>query len=340
MPTPTPAAVGEKYKSFQDTYRDAPTDEHVPSLQNKDAAKIVLPTPPFSCISQYGRRVLFCTDCGKPRIIYSRKKLTESQQLAIDTYLEVFEFICGRPLFPEGHSLEEVLYQPKQTRCRAPISSQYYRAANVIAMPGWKWVCAVDGCHDASEAAIEDDGYSCLPRCALCKEGGKEAPKARSNVRSNARSGTTVATIAPEPVGDGGANVSTCTSVDAVGEEETAQASAATSDGATRSTRGDGGDVLEGAEEIAAPVVLDPTANLSVVRTIRTGGRRASSLRSPADFVGDIGVSVGTRSRSRSQGKTGSRRRAKMPQRYRDSDDEDEGLSVGGPKRMKRRRRG
>jgi len=166
---------------------DMPTDEHVPSLQDKPA-KIVLPTPPFNCIPQYGRCVLFCSDCGKPRIIYAQKKLTDSQRDVLDAHLEAgFEYICGKSLFPEGHSLEKVVFQPKQTRCRVAISSQYYRAANVMAMDGWRWVCGVDGCHDASESAIEDDSYSCLPRCIICKEAGKEAPKSRSNTRRGAR---------------------------------------------------------------------------------------------------------------------------------------------------------
>ena len=331
MPTPTPAAAGERYKSFDETYGDVPTDDHVPSLRDKEA-RIVLPTPPFSCISQYARRLLVCGDCNKPRILYSQRKLTESQTSSLDAHLDDFKYICGKPLFPEGHSLDGIVFQQRQTRCRVAISAQYYRASNIMGLEGWKWVCGVDGCHDASEAAIEDDDYSHLPRCAACKEAGREAPKARSNTRSVARPRQTVTAPASSAAEEGGEGAAV---TEAAAEDVDGDASAGgIDDGAAtiaiaeadsdENVTGRGDDAVEEGNN---------SADGASEGNISSAGASSDGGASDADEAGAANLAIADTLKRRA-----SSRNAQMPERFRrdDSSSDDGGRSAGPRKRRRR----
>jgi len=173
-------------------------DDDCPSVKakprNDTVEKIALPKPNFKVQRQSARRVVSCTLCAKPRILYSRVALTDDQVNLLDEALEESSYACGQLIFPTGHILEKVVFQPVKTKCITKISPQFYQLDHKIV--GWRWVCSV--CLPYGDAAVEAAGYPDLPRCVVCKEDGCDSRRARSNPTKMARIAGRVAAAAED----------------------------------------------------------------------------------------------------------------------------------------------
>ena len=207
MPTPTLTVKNgrtkavEEYKTYEETIGEDPVDNDCPSVKgrprNCTVEKIALPKPTFKIAKQYARRVVSCTLCMKRRILYSRSSLKSEQVDQLDEVLEQSSYACGQLVFPTGHVLEHVVFQPVQTKCSGRISPQYYKIRPDIV--GWRWICSV--CliiGDGDDAAVETSEYKGLPRCVVCKDDGCDSTRARRNAFPMARKVGTVAAAAED----------------------------------------------------------------------------------------------------------------------------------------------
>ena len=170
LPAPTLEKPGSDrlYQSFEQTYTDAePSDDARPGRSADVQPSIPLPKPTFKLTKQTARRIVFCTDCTKPRLLFSQKQLSSDQDKQLDAALDQLEFSCRSPLFEEGDELEGVVFQHWQSCCALTIDLKYYQNADRLF--GYKWLCS--SCLDTAQGDwIEDADYKGLPRCLSCKE--------------------------------------------------------------------------------------------------------------------------------------------------------------------------
>ncbi|XP_052820704.1 uncharacterized protein LOC128246516 [Mya arenaria] len=66
--------------------------------QRQPAVGHSLGEPTFSMTAQTARGVVHCCECNKPRLYYSRTKLTSKQNLLIAKCISKFTFTCGAPI--------------------------------------------------------------------------------------------------------------------------------------------------------------------------------------------------------------------------------------------------
>ena len=102
LPDPEP---GEDmhYKSFEELYGKETTENHRPSLKNtklkkKDKTKSSKHTMPFCPSAARAKNVgiiVNCVKCEKPCLLFSAKKLTETDKTILRSFLDIIFFTCG-----------------------------------------------------------------------------------------------------------------------------------------------------------------------------------------------------------------------------------------------------
>ena len=84
------------YKSFTDLYGALTTEQHRPTLQNKSTG--LSHGIPFSPNAQTARELIFCSECLKPRVIYSQRKLTVLEEGVLLRTIEGLFYSCDSVL--------------------------------------------------------------------------------------------------------------------------------------------------------------------------------------------------------------------------------------------------
>ena len=68
------------------TDKDRPGATYLPCKANKT----IVPQPKWKRVGQRARRIVWCTECGKPRLIFSKLALTSEERTLIDVVMENF----------------------------------------------------------------------------------------------------------------------------------------------------------------------------------------------------------------------------------------------------------
>ncbi|XP_070563443.1 uncharacterized protein [Ptychodera flava] len=115
LPDPVPTPDGEHYKSFSELYGTETSEKYCPSIAN--GRKQTLPAERevgFRLSGETVRHKVDCCECQKPRLIYSKKKLTNDEMVELDILKENCDYSCGSCLIPPDHSLKEVLAEERE----------------------------------------------------------------------------------------------------------------------------------------------------------------------------------------------------------------------------------
>ena len=158
---------GEVYKPFPDVYGTTKTEKDQPSLQS--SAEKGDSGIPFNPSGQFARNVgKFvgeCTECNKPRVLYSSRKLLSNDQENLDRVLSDTSFSCGTTLKDyitdetgDGHILNHV-FGRKNVSCNSRTETPYYSCNS---FPN---ICIHCG---KNEDLLDTPGY--YPRCESCKQ--------------------------------------------------------------------------------------------------------------------------------------------------------------------------
>jgi len=134
IPTPVLTQDEGKYKDFSDVWGTEPTDQHCPSIKNRNRTDTSIPKSPFQLLKANARLLKVCDQCEFPRILYSKKQLTTMEKKKAEVFFDNNGYICGMDL-----SEIPYLYQHQKTVCYSSISLQYYQLANKLS--GYKKVC-------------------------------------------------------------------------------------------------------------------------------------------------------------------------------------------------------
>ncbi|XP_046330978.1 uncharacterized protein LOC124114453 [Haliotis rufescens] len=100
LPDPVPFDDGHHYKSFDSVYGTNTSEEHCPSMQKRPPTlnSHGIPFSPSAQTCKTVQRNVFCTECGKPRVLYCEKKIDRSSLIILDRILELYEYSCGSNL--------------------------------------------------------------------------------------------------------------------------------------------------------------------------------------------------------------------------------------------------
>lgn len=86
---PTPERDGEKYKDFVDVHGTEPNDSNVPSkLIKMTTASNDTPKPPFPLAYTRARKIVVCTECEFPRLLYTKYAMEKASLAIIDQYID------------------------------------------------------------------------------------------------------------------------------------------------------------------------------------------------------------------------------------------------------------
>lgn len=121
--------------------------------------------------TQHARASAVCIECNKPRVVYSRTKLSQRAQLSLAVALSEFEYTCGSHLFPPTVSpaLRRDVAVRDNLQCAMPIELPYYAAEL-----GRKDLCAYCGDPNAeTDAELKLKYKTVLPICGSCRAEGE-----------------------------------------------------------------------------------------------------------------------------------------------------------------------
>ena len=85
----------EHYKPFEEVYGTETTEEHRPSLKQKILLGHQIPFSPSAQTAKTVQKTVKCSDCEKPRVIYSLTKLTVAEQILLNKVLDTYIYSCG-----------------------------------------------------------------------------------------------------------------------------------------------------------------------------------------------------------------------------------------------------
>ena len=186
LPSPEPAADQNSYLQFAEVYDGrAPTDIHRPSLKSSPSNHPA--DAQYSAImnSNKVRCSIPCSECHKPRCVYSSSKLTKDQLESVAEVEASQEYVCGAALFDGGDLAGKAVVR-QSLSCQSPVEVAYFSAK--IAFPSCCFHCG-----DTANLLDDEDEYIAgmkrkysvvRPLCSTCHGKGMDA-----SVRSGIKTG-------------------------------------------------------------------------------------------------------------------------------------------------------
>ena len=157
------------YKGYHSLKGIETSEDHCPSLQSKSQRDTSL-LQEQGCsnsffTAQRVRLTVICTECSKPRCIYSQTALSSVGKELLLRALEEHEYSCGSTLLPPEHSLNGNVFIRTGQRCANPVELCYYSCKQ-----GFQGVCCY--CADAEAHKPQEflrNFHTVLPICDACR---------------------------------------------------------------------------------------------------------------------------------------------------------------------------
>lgn len=144
-----------------------PVTENVSKLNDMQVPKSS--DDPGLCTVQNSRSLVSCVECSKPRVIYSRHRLTERQQTSVVIGLSEYDYTCGSMLLPPENPMFKNIMTRTDITCQSPVELQYYSSGLGLAD-----LCAHCGFNSGQVSTDLLKRYkTVLPLCDECKDSGK-----------------------------------------------------------------------------------------------------------------------------------------------------------------------
>ena len=125
--------------------------------------------------AQTARLLCICSECRKPRVIYSRHKVSNRQSTMISNALEEFDYTCGAPILEDDHKLYNAFAVRVALTCSTHVEFAYYGASL-----GPKDLCGICGITKGdAKLELKKSYKTVLPICNVCEEQGNRPITAR-----------------------------------------------------------------------------------------------------------------------------------------------------------------
>ena len=119
--------------------------------------------------AQYARMAVNCVECRKPRVIYSKQRLSERQKVNLCVSMSECDYTCGAPLLPPNDPYVSVAVTKQNLVCAQPIEISFYSASI-----GRRDLCAHCGIEEAhTNEELKTKYRTVLPICDECEQAGK-----------------------------------------------------------------------------------------------------------------------------------------------------------------------
>ena len=103
----------EKYIKFERAYDmlGTPNDNDRPMISTSKGDTVgVQPPKNFRFVKQCARKIVWCRECGRPRLIYSKMRLEDEIDQKLDLALEMVSYTCGGPIVDTSHELAKLFF--------------------------------------------------------------------------------------------------------------------------------------------------------------------------------------------------------------------------------------
>ena len=168
----------EHYKKFDAVYGQTLSEEDRPSLSQtilSEGSKIDKERKDI-LVSAKVRGTIVCSECYKPRCIYSKARLSKSESVKLLQVQDSRLYTCGSSLFVSGSSLADSVVVKEALTCNSPMESQYYSAV-LVKFELVCYYCGLGGegslVEDEEIVALKKSYAFVAPICFLCRSDGK-----------------------------------------------------------------------------------------------------------------------------------------------------------------------
>ncbi|XP_041369880.1 uncharacterized protein LOC121383848 [Gigantopelta aegis] len=117
---------------------------------------------------------IICHECGKRRVVYSGRKLTAGQAMALERLQEEVNYSCGSSLFLEGSEFADVVVAREGINCNSNIETTYF-AGKTAVFDDICFFCGDDHVAETPEIVELQREYGIVrPMCTTCLSSGKK----------------------------------------------------------------------------------------------------------------------------------------------------------------------
>ena len=120
---------GGEYEEFDTLYGSQTNESYCPSLAEAEHKCHGMPFPPSAQYARSTGLVIQCDECGKWRLLYSRKKTAKAQRDELQEIIEMLTYSCGSRLQDIQDTSAEVdqeNFAKANLSCTSPIEVPYY----------------------------------------------------------------------------------------------------------------------------------------------------------------------------------------------------------------------
>ena len=228
LPAPIPKSCNNHYKSLSDILKDDPTGTpntaHQPTLidrENINAVKLAskkgdsprCTIEGVKAIAGTVRAAIKCSECDKPRLIYSKDFIETNELLP----LLGFDYTCGGSFLPDSHPKATVVGTLANLECWKPISTAYYstykalsnRNVELMRFAKLCYICGIAGdtVEERQPLTSSSSVFSFIsPTCLECHQKGYSRYRVKVTYkqrRGNAPFKKNVRVDGPEPGEEG-----------------------------------------------------------------------------------------------------------------------------------------
>ena len=120
----------DSYQDFLALWGTSTSEKDRPSLSSSKKAKEAKEKPkkPFRMTAETVCSIVYCSECLKPRCVYSSRKLTNVEQAELQRHKEDYLYSCGGTVIPESSGIVALCCTEFLDGCSEVVSPHYFAA--------------------------------------------------------------------------------------------------------------------------------------------------------------------------------------------------------------------
>ena len=173
VPDPVLGEDKQTYLTFKEVYGQDTTDSATPSQIRKPENTTKDKERKSLLVANKVRNIVTCSECSKARVVYSAKKLSSAEELALKRVQEELIYTCGSALFPSG-PMENIMFVKEGINCETLIETTYY-ASKTAAFPEVCIHCSASEVLSGQVIQEKREEFGIVrPICGNCLGSGKQ----------------------------------------------------------------------------------------------------------------------------------------------------------------------
>ena len=142
LPLHAPVPNQSKYAQFTDLFGKPPDEKDCPSSQITPAAQADKSMKEL-LVNTKVRTVITCGECVKPCCVYSKQKLSATEQAKLTDVKNSWVYTCGSTLFPSSLMFHSTIVVHQNIICSSPMETYYFSTTMAHFPPVCYWCGAI-----------------------------------------------------------------------------------------------------------------------------------------------------------------------------------------------------